>query len=129
MLSIRRTIATTLAICIMGAGFPANSYAGMISSEAVISASDRDRIVSALDRADVRSQLSRLGVKPADVSARIAALTDAEAAQIARQIDELPAGGDGVGAVLGAIVLVFLVLLITDILGLTKVFPFTKPIR
>jgi hypothetical protein len=101
----------------------------MISSEAVISASGRDRIVSALDRADVRSQLSRLGVKPADVSARIAALTDAEAAQIARQIDELPAGGDGVGAVLGAIVLVFLVLLITDILGLTKVFPFTKPIR
>jgi hypothetical protein len=106
-----------------------NSYAAMISSDAAISASERGRIMSMLDRADVRIQLESLGVKPADVSARIAALTDAEAAQLARQLDQLPAGGDALGAVVGAIVLVFLVLLITDLLGLTKVFPFTKPIR
>jgi hypothetical protein len=52
--------------------------------------------------------------------------TDAEAAQLVSNIDELPAGGIGI---VGAIVLVFLVLLVTDILGYTKVFPFTKPIR
>ena len=53
-------------------------------------------------------------------------MTDAEAAQLVSNIDALPAGGVGI---LGAIVLVFLVLLVTDILGYTKMFPFTKPIR
>ena len=46
-------------------------------------------------------------------------------AQLAGRIDTLPAGGE----ILGAIVLIFLVLLLTDILGFTKVFPFTKPIK
>jgi hypothetical protein len=46
-------------------------------------------------------------------------------AQLAGRIDSLPAGGD----VIGAVVFVFLVLLITDLLGLTKVFPFTKPVK
>ena len=60
----------------------------------------------------------------------VAPLSDEEAAQLARQIDNLPAGADaGIGPIVGAIVLVFLVLLITDLLGLTKVFPFTRPIR
>jgi hypothetical protein len=55
----------------------------------------------------------------------VAALTDAESAQVAAQIDQAPAGGD----VLGVIVTIFVVLLITDILGFTKVFPFTRAIR
>ena len=42
-----------------------------------------------------------------------------------RPPDELPAGGD----LLGAAVLIFLVLLFTDIMGYTKVFPFTRSAR
>jgi hypothetical protein len=38
----------------------------------------------------------------------------------------LPAGGTDL---LGVLLFVFIVLLITDILGFTKVFPFTKPIQ
>jgi hypothetical protein len=87
---------------------------------------DRDRIVSVIDRADVQVQLQAYGVNPADVKARVAALTEEEAAELAARIDSLPAGGIGI---IGAILLVFLVLLITDILGLTKVFPFTRPMR
>jgi len=63
------------------------------------------------------------------VSARVAALSDDEAARLASRIDQLPAGGDGVGAVVGALLLVFIILLFTDILGFTHVFPFTKPIK
>jgi hypothetical protein len=55
----------------------------------------------------------------------VAALTDEEARQLAGQVDSLPAGGD----VLGVLLTVFLVLLITDILGFTKIFPFTRPVR
>jgi hypothetical protein len=58
--------------------------------------------------------------------ARVAALTDAETASIAHQIDSLPAGGDGI---VGALLFIFVLLLITDILGLTKVFPFTRSAR
>jgi hypothetical protein len=38
----------------------------------------------------------------------------------------LPAGGVDL---LGAVLIVFLVLLLTDILGYTKVFPFTRPAK
>ncbi|HEX2531678.1 MAG TPA: PA2779 family protein [Burkholderiaceae bacterium] len=41
-------------------------------------------------------------------------------------MDSLPAGGD---SVIGVIVFIFVLLLITDILGLTKVFPFTRAQR
>ena len=36
-----------------------------------------------------------------------------------------PAGGD----ILGLVFTVFIILLVTDILGLTKVFPFTRSVR
>ena len=58
------------------------------------------------------------------MKARVAALTDEEAAKLAAEMDSLPSGG-----IIGAILFVFLVLLITDILGLTKIFPFTRPVR
>jgi len=43
---------------------------------------------------------------------------------LAATVDRLPAGGSAVGALIGAGVLIFIVLLITDILGFTHVFPF-----
>src|SRR5439155_991775 len=86
----------------------------------------RDRLATLLDRSEVRAQLEAHGVRPADVQTRVAALTDDEVAQLAGQLDRLPAGGEGI---IGALVIVFLVLLITDLLGLTKVFPFTRPVR
>jgi hypothetical protein len=46
--------------------------------------------------------------------------------EIAGQLDQLPAGQSAVGAVVGAIVIIFLVLLVTDLLGLTNVFPFVR---
>ena len=58
--------------------------------------------------------------------ARIAALSDQEVVALADQLDHAPAGASGV---LGAIVFIFLLLLITDILGFTKVYPFTRSIR
>jgi Na+-transporting methylmalonyl-CoA/oxaloacetate decarboxylase gamma subunit len=65
-------------------------------------------------------------VSPAQVQERVAALTDAEVAQMAQQIDSAPAGAN---EILGTIVFIFLILLVTDILGLTKVFPFTRSVR
>ena len=94
-------------------------HAGMI-------ATDQGRMIELLDRAEVQAQLQAYGVSVAEAKARVAALTDEEAAQLAAHIDSLPAGGVGI---ISALLIVFLVLLLTDILGFTKVFPFTRPVK
>ena len=117
-----------LMACLLMVSLPAQ--AGLVSTESVSAAGSRDRIAVFLDRADVQSRLEGFGVSPSEVKARVAALSDIEAAQLAGKIDSLPAGGDaGVGAVLGLVLVVFIILLLTDILGLTKIFPFTRPVR
>lgn len=100
--------------------------AGMVSTETVVNAQQaqqtRDRIRSTLNREDIQRALIARGVSPDQVQARVDSLTDEEAQQLVAKMDQLPAGGD----VLDALVLIFIVLLITDLLGLTDVFPFVK---
>ena len=126
---MRRLLCTAVIVSITAMGLPLPAQAGMLPTAAVASSPARERIVGLLERGDVRAQLASLGVNPADARARVAALTDDEAAQLAARIDSMPAGGDGIGAIVGAALLIFLVLLLTDILGFTHVFPFTKPIK
>lgn len=123
---LRSAIASALIVATAGTALPLPAAAGMIGTESATSAASRDRIGAALARAEVRARLEAAGVRVEDVRARVNALTDDEAAQLAQQLDNLPAGGDGI---VGAIVLVFIVLLVTDILGYTKVFPFTRQAR
>jgi hypothetical protein len=121
---VRRVVASLLIVCTAGVGMPLPAQAAMVGTEIAVAGAERERLASFTERADVRAKLESYGVSASDVQARVASLTDTEAAQLAAQMDQLPAGG-----VVGAIVFVFLVLLITDILGLTKIFPFTRPIR
>ena len=116
----RRLVA---ALLILALALPFPAHAGLIATDAAV---EKQRIVSFLERAEVQDALRARGVDPAAARQRVAALTDAEAAQLVSNIDQLPAGGIGI---IGAILVVFLVLLITDILGYTKVFPFTRPAR
>lgn len=106
-----------------------NAQAGMIGSEQVIASQaaqlERERARAVFDRQDVREQLQALGVDADTARARVDALTDDEVATINGKIDSLPAGGE----IVGAVVFIFLVLLITDILGFTKIFPFTKSVN
>ena len=100
--------------------------AGMVGTEAVINAAQaqqsRERLHNALNRDDVKAQLVARGIDPTQVQARVDSLTDEEAQTLAAKMDQLPAGGDAIGW----LVFIFLVLLITDIMGLTNIFPFVK---
>lgn len=111
------------------AGFTQSVQAAMIGTEQVHAANiaqrNQAKIAAALNRPEVLAELEKMGVGRDEAQARVAALTDTEAATLAHRIDSLPAGGD----VVGALLLIFLVLLVTDILGLTKVFPFTRSAR
>ena len=129
----RRTLATIVAMSLSFASLaqaaaigPASNANALISTEQAAAAQPgRALLEQTLARADVVAALQSRGVSVDAARDRVAALTDAEAAQVAAQIDQAPAGGD----VLGVLVTIFVVLLITDLLGFTKVFPFTRAIR
>ena len=103
------------------------AQAEMIGTDAVAGADEveaqRDDILTLLERDEVREHLVAGGVDPADAEARVEALTPAELQALNERMEEDPAGA-GVGSVVGAALIIFLVLLITDILGYTSVFPF-----
>ena len=126
---MRRFVSAVLILSMLGMGLPLPAQAGMLPTDAVVSPAAKERVIGFLDRSDVRAQLESMGVNPVDAKARVASLTNDEAAQLAAKIDNLPAGGDAAGALIGALLIVFIVLLITDILGVTHVFPFTKAIK
>ena len=108
------------------------SWAQMASTEAVleqpVSVSSHDKVSQFVAREDVAKSFASMGVDPKMVEQRIALMSDEEVSKISSQIDTLPAGGD-LGGIVGAVVFVFVVLLITDILGFTKVFGFTRSVR
>jgi hypothetical protein len=107
-----------------------SSFAGMIGTETVLDATRsqeaRDYLNRTLAREDVRASLIAQGIDPLEAKARVDSLSDAEVVSLADQIEELPAGGSALGIIVGALLIVFIVLLITDILGYTDVFPFVK---
>ncbi len=89
----------------------------------------RERLGSLFDRTDVRAALERHGVSADEAKARVNALSDDEVERLAARFDSLPAAGSGFESVLWIAFLVFVILLVTDILGFTKIFPFTRPAK
>jgi uncharacterized protein DUF6627 len=120
--------ALVVALILLGPGANAALASPVATQDLLEAAADatRERLHSMIDREGVARELERLGIDSAEAHRRIAALSNAELAVVQGRLDQLPAGADGVGAVVGAVVIIFLVLLVTDILGLTDVFPFVK---
>ena len=129
MSTFYRVVAVLLVVSIAGIGLPSPVQGAMVTTDAALAAGARERIDGFLQRDSVRALLEAYGVNASDVKARVAALSDEEAAELAKRIDSVPAGGDAGSALIGAALVVFLVLLLTDILGLTRVFSFTRPIK
>jgi hypothetical protein len=125
-----RTTSRLLIASVLSLGLPVQSvYAAMVDTDKVITASqfqsERARISSFMQREDVRLAMQKQGIDAAAADARVAALTDEEVQQVAGKLDTMPAGGD----IIGVLFTIFIVLLVTDLLGLTKVFPFTRSVR
>lgn len=102
--------------------------AGMIATDRAMAANDngRARILAFLDRPEVQQAMEQQGVERTEAAQRVASLSDSEVSRVADALQQLPAGGDGLGTVVGAAVLIFVILLITDIMGLTHVFSFVR---
>lgn len=103
--------------------------AAMVSSESLLNQAQHNvsvnQMTSLLDREEIQAQLTAMGVDPVAAKARVSQMNEAELAELNHRLDELPAGGD----VLGVLLTIFIVLVITDMLGATDVFPFVKSIN
>lgn len=137
MVRTKRWVATLLAVSLSYAGAVHGAQSALVGTEQVAAAqgmvsadvqaaAERARVLSLLDRPEVAAGLVERGLSAEQARERVAALTDAEVAQLAHTLDTAPAGANGV---VGAIVFIFVLLLVTDILGLTKVYPFTRSVR
>jgi len=120
---------TTLLIMLMvslNLQIPA-AHAAMVSTDQMLeqqqSSQQREKVVAFLNRAEVQQELQQQGIAAEDALMRVTHLSDQEVELLAGKIDQLPAGGI-VGALIGAALFIFVVLLVTDILGFTDVYPF-----
>ena len=128
MKTIRKVLSALLTVTLISMTFN-SSQAAMIANDVVISQSQhhsaRAELMQAVQREDVRQQLLNMGVDPAAVESRINLMTQEEIAQLNQQVEDLPAGG----SVLGVLLIIFIVFVITDVIGATDIFPFIKPVN
>ena len=129
MNTAKRLIASALIVSTTMLGMPLAATAGIVPTDTTLTATaaqaNRDRVSTFFAREDVRSALQDGGVQSSAAMERVQAMSDAEVTQLAGRIDQAPAGGE----IVGVLFTVFIILLVTDILGLTKVFPFTRSAR
>ncbi|HEV2609976.1 MAG TPA: PA2779 family protein [Noviherbaspirillum sp.] len=131
MSHFKRFIASFLIVCLTSITLPMQAFAAIVSTEEATgtitagTTAERERITGFLARDDIRKSLEAQGVDPQAAIDRVGTLSDEEVQQLAGRIDQMPAGGD----VLGVLFTVFIILLVTDILGFTKIFPFTRSVR
>ncbi len=106
-----------------------SANAAMIGTESAVDqtvvAQNRDKVEAFMSRTDVREQFQKMGLSADDAKSRVASMTDQEINKVAGRIDDMPAGGSTLGTLLIVGLVIFIVLLITDILGWTKIFPWT----
>jgi hypothetical protein len=134
MSTLRRTVKPVSVIVIISILSLAVPYqpclAALIGTETILNAAKgdqaRNNINQVLARDEVQMVLRAQGISPEEAEARINALTDAEVVALEKKLEQLPAGAGGLGVIVGALLIVFVVLLITDIAGYTDVFPFVK---
>ncbi|MDH5737836.1 MAG: PA2779 family protein [Gammaproteobacteria bacterium] len=102
--------------------------AAMVETDQLIHSAEHelrvDELMVALDTEEMQQKLMALGVDPQSARDRISQLTDAELQQLAA-MDQQPVGSGAAGIALT----VFIVFVITDLLGATDIFPFIKSVN
>lgn len=86
----------------------------------------RERVSQFLQREDVRRELSARGIDPGKVQAKVNALDRRELDRLAREIDQAALNGQPVLPIFAVGLFAFIVLVITDLLGFTRIFPFIR---
>lgn len=120
---VRRFVIHLVSLSLLSIGFAQSAGAGMIGTQQLIDGNTRTatitRVVNLIARQDVAQQLQAFGVDQATVMSRVDNMTQAELLHLEGQLDQNIVGGDGAITIIG---IVFLVLLILELVGVTDIF-------
>jgi hypothetical protein len=118
----RKFVSTLVSLTLISIGFVQPAAADLIGTQEMLDVEMRQAAITKVElllaRQDVAKQLQAFGVPPQSVIERVNNMTNAELLALEGQIDEQVAGGDAL-AVVG---IVFVVLLILEIVGVTDIF-------
>ncbi len=103
-------------------GITPRVYAGFSPSEvvgvsAIDKASDFKKIQRVIENKMISERLKELEFTPEEIQNRLNNLSDLQLHQLALQLDELQVGGDGLGIVIGILVIAILVIILIYLLG------------
>lgn len=112
-------------LLVLGVG---QASAGLYESNQVIQSQqysfNKNQILSYVDSEQVQNKLTELGISVADAKNRIANMTHEELASLNQQLNE-----DAVaGGIVGTIITVLVVVAVLDVMGITDVYPFIRPL-
>jgi len=122
----KKIVIKVLLVCFICVTFQQAALAGMVTTTDIVNdetvLAEKQRLTQLLSSENVKSQLVSMGVDPEDAKMRLDNMTDQEIIAFSSGMNEMEAGS----GVLELAVFVFLVLLVTDLLGYTDIFPFVK---
>lgn len=120
--TLKRFVVSVAGISLLSTTLLGMANAAMVGTQAAISASERAEYVSEVKQwmteKAVQEELVAMGVDQDAASERVDAMTNEELRALHGRIDQLPAGA-GVVEVVG---IVFIVLIILELVGVTNVF-------
>jgi adenine-specific DNA methylase len=103
--------------------------AAMVDNDQILANAQQEitktQILGELDKQDVQDKLVAAGVNIDDAKQRIQQMNNQELAQLQQDFENMPAGS----GIIGALLVVFVVLVVTDMLGATNVFGFVHDIN
>ncbi len=119
-----RFVASLLVVSILFFSLQPTVNAAIVSTSDLVAEQqshiDREYLLNSLDREEVQVALVSQGVDLEMAKLRVAGMTDTEVRTLNAKMDNLPAAS----GVVGAVVFILVVLLITDLVGVTDVYPF-----
>jgi len=121
----RKSIIAWVSVLLMFFTQFAPLQAAMIGNETLMGEITRADLIKSLDKAEVQNLLISKGVDPEAAKLRIQQMNDDELASLQQNFQKLPAGAGAAGT----IALIFIILLITDMIGATDIFPFVKKVE
>ena len=119
-----RFVASLLVVSILFFSLQPTVNAAIVSTSDLVAEQqshvDREYLLNSLDREEVQVALVSQGVDLEMAKLRVAGMTDSEVRTLNAKMDNLPAAS----GVVGTVVFILIVLLITDLVGVTDVYPF-----
>ncbi len=124
MIQLRSMIFSTTATLVMVFCLLQPANAGMIGTKNLLKGSPSLQDITTL-RQEIKNQMVELGVDRQQVEVRVASMTDAQIMEVDKRISEMAAGASAGGVILT----IFIIFVITDVIGATDIFPFIHPVK